>query len=74
MTKSARLSVLCKTEFSDLRSGLYLMGERAKTLVLLRDPARSIKFGALVALEETPDKDETVKAISHTHSTEAYLA
>ena len=52
----------------------YLMGERAKTLVLLRDLGRSIKLGALLALEETLDKDETVKAIFHAHSTEAYLA
>ena len=50
------------------------MGERAKTLVLLRDLGRSIKLGALLSLEETLDKDETVKAIFHAHSTEAYLA
>ena len=55
-------------------SGVYLMGERAKTLVLLRDLGRSIKLGALLSFEETLDKDETVKAIFHAHSTEAYLA
>ena len=55
-------------------SGVYLMGVRAITLVLLRDLGHSIKHSALLALEETLDKDETVKAISHTHSTEAYLA